>query len=47
MLFRSGSYGGDPATYLRRLRDEMEASLDERDELVGRKPGGEAQADRA
>lgn len=41
-----GSYGPDPDRYLRELRDEMEAAIDERQGLVGREPRRDAQADR-
>ncbi len=42
-----GWYEPDPDTYLRRLRDELEANLDEREKLVHRDAGGAPQPDRS
>ena len=42
-----GSYGPDPETYLRQLRNEMEANLHERDPLVDREPGEGPSTNRA
>lgn len=41
-----GWYEPDPDTYLRRLRDELEANLDDREALVHRDTGGDPQSDR-
>jgi AbrB family looped-hinge helix DNA binding protein len=41
-----GWYEPDPDTYLRRLRDELEANLDDREALVHRDAGGDPQSDR-
>ena len=41
-----GWYEPDPDTYLRRLRDELEANLDDREAMVHRDTGGNPQPDR-
>ena len=41
-----GWYEPDPDTYLRQLRDELEANLDDREALVHRDTGGDPQSDR-
>ncbi len=41
-----GWYEPDPDTYLRRLRDELEANLDDREEMVRRDAGEDPRSDR-
>ena len=41
-----GLYGPDPVAFVRSLRDEWEANLDERETVVDRDPVERSQADR-